>query len=190
LTYEARDMIRSGKLLIRKGAIDHFTPEGVILKTDDSTIGCDLVVYGTGFVKSYDVFHEAARTKLALEKDGLCTLRPRLPMSVTGAVAHTCGPNMNMNMNMNMICTCNKDTPNGTRVTDLYRSMLPVRLPGVAFIGSEVSTFNNILTQGLQAAWLSRVLSGALELPPTHEMQRAIETEMHWKRTWSATPCL
>mmetsp|Transcript_20643 Transcript_20643/g.50784 ORF Transcript_20643/g.50784 Transcript_20643/m.50784 type:complete len:114 (+) Transcript_20643:1170-1511(+) len=70
-------MIRSGKLLIRKGAIDHFTPEGVILKTDDSTIGCDLVVYGTGFVKSYDVFHEAARTKLALEKDGLCTLRPR-----------------------------------------------------------------------------------------------------------------
>jgi len=138
LTYEARDMIRSGKLLIRKGAIDHFTPEGVILKTDDSTIGCDLVVYGTGFVKSYDVFHEAARTKLALEKDGLY----------------------------------------------LYRSMLPVRLPGVAFIGSEVSTFNNILTQGLQAAWLSRVLSGALELPPTHEMQRAIETEMHWKRTW------
>merc|ERR1711948_144433 len=33
----------------------------------------------------------------------------------------------------------------------LYRNMFPPQVPDLCFIGSEVSTFNNILTQGLQA---------------------------------------
>ena len=32
----------------------------------------------------------------------------------------------------------------------LYRNCLPYAVPHLAFIGSEVSTYNNILTQGLQ----------------------------------------
>jgi len=32
----------------------------------------------------------------------------------------------------------------------LYRNCLPPAVPGLAFVGSEVSTFNNVLTSGLQ----------------------------------------
>ena len=41
-----------------------------------------------------------------------------------------------------------------------------------------------MLTHGLQAAWLSKLLTGAMALPPPREMQKAVEAEMHWKRTW------
>ena len=34
----------------------------------------------------------------------------------------------------------------------LYRNVIPTGLPNLAFVGGEVSTFNNILTHGLQAA--------------------------------------
>merc|ERR1711998_458171 len=57
----------------------------------------------------------------------------------------------------------------------LYRSLLPVSLPGIAFLGSEVSTFNNVLTHGLQALWLSKLFTGAMALPPPREMQKAVE---------------
>ena len=43
---------------------------------------------------------------------------------------------------------------------------------------------NNVLTHALQAAWLSKLLTGAVALPPPREMQTAVEAEMHWKRTW------
>merc|ERR1719164_309005 len=66
----------------------------------------------------------------------------------------------------------------------LYRSLLPVSVPGIAFLGSEVSTFNNVLTHGLQAAWLSKLLTGAMALPPPRQMQAAVEAEQNWKRTW------
>ena len=48
----------------------------------------------------------------------------------------------------------------------LYRNVLPPKVPGLAFVGSEVSTFNNVLTSGLQAEWLARVLHGDVVLPP------------------------
>merc|ERR1712167_179642 len=61
----------------------------------------------------------------------------------------------------------------------LYRSVLPVSVPGIAFLGSEVSTFNNVLTHGLQAAWLSRVLTGEISLPSRGKLQAAIDAEMN-----------
>ena len=97
-----------------------------------------MVVYGTGFVKSYDYLEPSVRAALQLQRDGLY----------------------------------------------LFRSLLPVSVPGIAFLGSEVSTFNNVLTHGLQAAWLSKLLTGAMALPPPREMQKAVEAEMNWKRTW------
>merc|ERR1719506_3370932 len=138
LTYEARDMIRSGALTARKGAIARYTSDGVELATEGRSIAADLVVYGTGFVKSYDYLDADVQAQLQLQRDGLY----------------------------------------------LYRSLLPVSVPGIAFLGSEVSTFNNVLTHGLQAAWLSKLLTGAMALPPPRQMQMAVEAEMHWKRTW------
>merc|ERR1719271_382413 len=97
-----------------------------------------MVVYGTGFTKTYEYLEPSVRAALQLQPDGLY----------------------------------------------LYRSVLPVGVPDLAFLGAEVSTFNNILTHGLQAAWLSGMLCGEVKLPPAGEMQRSVDTEMHWKRTW------
>jgi len=138
LTYDARDMIRAGTLKVCKNAIKAYTPGGVALAHGGASIGCDMVVYGTGFVKSYSYLDADTQAKLQIQRDGLY----------------------------------------------LYRSMLPVEVPGLAFLGSEVSTFNNILTHGLQAAWLSKVLTGAITLPPPRRLQADVEAEMNWKRTW------
>jgi len=141
LTYEARDMINAGKLKICRGAIERYTPTGVALKHgkgDGASISCNMVVFGTGFTKTYDYLEPSVQAALQIQRDGLY----------------------------------------------LYRSVLPVGVPDLAFLGAEVSTFNNILTHGLQAAWLSSVLCGDVELPPAAEMQRSVDQEMHWKRTW------
>jgi len=138
LTYDARDMIRAGTLKVCKNSIKTYTPNGVDLTSDGASIGCDMVVYGTGFVKSYAYLDEATQAKLQTQRDGLY----------------------------------------------LYRSMLPVEVPGIAFLGSEVSTFNNILTHGLQAAWLAKILTGDIALPPRRKLQAVVEAEMNWKRTW------
>jgi hypothetical protein len=53
-----------------------------------------------------------------------------------------------------------------------------------AFIGDEVSTFNNILTQVLQSKWLAEILSGKIGFPSADEMEIAIEKEGAWKRSW------
>ena len=66
----------------------------------------------------------------------------------------------------------------------LYRNVIPTSLPNLAFVGGEVSTFNNVLTHGLQALWLRNVLAGKISLPPVGRMERAIEVERAWKRTW------
>merc|ERR1712066_366903 len=66
----------------------------------------------------------------------------------------------------------------------LYRNMFPTRVPDLCFIGSEVSTFNNILTQGLQALWLKQVLTGQVAFPSLEAMEKMIEKEQAWKRSW------
>merc|ERR1711988_957269 len=50
--------------------------------------------------------------------------------------------------------------------------------------GSEVSTFNNILTHGIQALWLQKVLTGHITMPAVHHMLKTIELEQAWKRSW------
>lgn len=66
----------------------------------------------------------------------------------------------------------------------LYRNILPPRLSDLAFVGSEVSTFNNILTHALQAMWLQRVLTGAVTLPSRAHMEQTVEKDQAWKRSW------
>jgi len=66
----------------------------------------------------------------------------------------------------------------------LYRNIIPPQVPRLAFVGSEVTTFNNILTHALQAKWLASVLSGKIAMPAVDEMERAIAKEQAWKRSW------
>merc|ERR1712187_139775 len=137
LSYEFRDMHCAGKVGAQKGAIARFTETGVVL-TDDSEVDVDMVVFGTGFTKSYAYLEPALRERLKRESDGLY----------------------------------------------LYRNMFPTQVPDLCFVGSEVSTFNNILTQGLQALWLRRVLTGEVALPSVEAMENTIEMEQAWKRSW------
>jgi len=136
LNYEFRDMLKAGKVNATKGALQRMTPTGAVLQ-DGTEVEADVLVFGTGFGKSYDVLESSLRERLDLERDGLY----------------------------------------------LHRNVLPPRLPGLAFVGAEVSTFNNILTHGLQAEWLARVMQGNVELSPD-EMSQAVEQEQAWKRSW------
>ena len=139
LTYEARDMIRSGALKVRKDSINRYKADGVELSKayHGASIAADLVVYGTGFIKNYDYLDAEVQMKLQLQRDGLY----------------------------------------------LYRSVLPVNVPGIAFLGSEVSTFNMCSRTACRRRG-SRLLTGAMALPKPHEMQKAVEAEMAWKRSW------
>merc|ERR1712060_248105 len=119
------------------GAIARFTETGVVL-ADGSKMEADMVVFGTGFMKSYAYLDSNLCRQLNREQDGLY----------------------------------------------LYRNMFPTRVPDLCFIGSEVSTFNNILTQGLQALWLKQVLTGQVAFPSLEAMEKTIEREQAWKRSW------
>jgi len=130
-------MHRAGKVGAQKGAIARFTETGVVL-TDGSEMDVDMVVFGTGFTKSYAYLDPALRERLNRQNDGLY----------------------------------------------LYRNMFPTQVSDLCFIGSEVSTFNNILTQGLQALWLKQVLTGKMTLPSLEAMEQTIAKEQAWKRSW------
>jgi len=137
LTYEYRDMLKNEKVRGLKGSIDHFVENGVTL-TDGTFIEADVVIYGTGFGKSYKLFDESTQKKLAVQRDGLY----------------------------------------------LYRNIIPPAVSDLAFIGCEVSTFNNILTHGLQAVWLRQMLTGKMQLPSASAMHQIVEKEQAWKRSW------
>lgn len=138
LTYEFRDRLKEGKIKQVVGSINYFKENSVVLM-DGTEIEADIVIYGTGFKKSYDLFDSSLiQPKLDIQKDGLY----------------------------------------------LYRNILPPYVPNLAFIGSEVSTFNNILTHGLQALWLRKVLTGDIHLPHPGHMSAAMEKETAWKRSW------
>ena len=131
LNYDFRDMLNSGRIQTICGAIDKFTETGVVL-VDGKELDADLVIYGTGFAKNYDIFDKIIQNKLNIQKDGLY----------------------------------------------LYRNVIPPQVPDVAFIGCEVSTFNNILAQGLQALWLQKMLSGQMRLPKPGSMEKVIQKEL------------
>lgn len=97
-----------------------------------------MVVFATGFKKSYEYFDEATTKALDRQKDGLY----------------------------------------------LYRQIVPPNVKNLAFIGSEMSTFNNILTQGLQTLWLEKLFKGEVELPTREQMLEKMEEEKAWKRSW------
>merc|ERR1711953_1569054 len=108
-------MLKADRVRGVLGSISHFVEDGIVL-TDGTQIPADVVIYGTGFGKSYDLFDEATQKKLGVQRDGLY----------------------------------------------LYRNIIPPAVADLAFVGCEVSTFNNVLTHGLQAVWLRRMLTGEM----------------------------
>jgi len=137
LNYNFRDMLNEGKVKAVKGSIERLHPKHVELQ-DGTKLPCDLLVFGTGFAKSYDLFDRLVQSKLKIEPDGIF----------------------------------------------MHRNIIPPSVPNLAFVGSEVSTFNNILTHALQAEWLARVLDNKIELPERPRMLARIEKMQAWKRSW------
>jgi len=137
LNYDFRDLLKQGKVKAIKGSIEFMHPKHVELQSGEK-LPCDLLVFGTGFAKSYNLFDRLVQEKLAIQSDGLY----------------------------------------------LFRNIIPPNVANLAFIGCEVSTFNNILTHALQAEWLARLLDGTNELPERRRMLRRIEQTQTWKRSW------
>lgn len=137
LNYNFRDMLKEGKVKAIKGSIEKLHPKHVELQ-DGTKLPCDLLVFGTGFAKSYDLFDRIVQSKLRIDADGIY----------------------------------------------MHRNVIPPNVPDLAFVGCEVSTFNNILTHALQAEWLARVLDNKVELPERTRMLTRIERMQAWKRSW------
>jgi len=137
LNYDFRNMLKDGKVSAIKGNIEKLHPQHVELQ-DGRKLPCDLLVFGTGFAKSYDLFDRMVQNKLNVQPDGLY----------------------------------------------LHRNIIPPNVANLAFVGCEVSTFNNILTHALQAEWLARILAGHVELPEVSRMHMRIEKWQAWKRGW------
>jgi len=68
----------------------------------------------------------------------------------------------------------------------LYRQIFPanVRDVNLAFCGSECATISNIMTYGIHAEYISRVLRGAVALPSEDAMRMECEVMKAWKRSW------
>lgn len=137
LNYDFRDMLKEGKVKAIKGSIKKLHPKQVELQ-DGTKLPCDLLVFGTGFAKSYNLFDRLVQSKLKIDADGMY----------------------------------------------MHRNVIPPSVPDLAFVGSEISTFNNILTHALQAEWLARVLDNKIELPERATMLHRIERMQAWKRSW------
>lgn len=65
----------------------------------------------------------------------------------------------------------------------LYRHMLHPDFPSIAFVGL-ASTFNNSLSDYLEARWLVAWLKGDITLPPRDELLGEIEKLKAWKRSF------
>lgn len=64
----------------------------------------------------------------------------------------------------------------------LYRQILHPEVPNLAFIGSNATTYINILTHNLQARWLTELMCGTHRLPGRDAMMAEIEAMKEWKR--------
>lgn len=129
------ELARDGHIKAVHGEIHHFEADGCVLQ-DGSRLGADLVLYCTGYQKSYDYLDGTMKSRLHLQKDGLY----------------------------------------------LYRSILPPHVRQLAYIGAEVSTFNQVLTCALQAEWLVGMLTGEMTCPTPEEMQDDIKKQQMWRR--------
>jgi len=65
-----------------------------------------------------------------------------------------------------------------------YRHILPTTITNFAAIGSELSTFCNIVSHFLQSEWLAACISGKAYIPSDQEMMLDIKKCQDWKRSF------
>jgi cation diffusion facilitator CzcD-associated flavoprotein CzcO len=63
LNYNFRDMLNDGKVRAIKSSVEKLHPKHVELQ-DGTKLPCDVLVFGTGFAKSYDLFDRLVQSKL------------------------------------------------------------------------------------------------------------------------------
>ena len=66
----------------------------------------------------------------------------------------------------------------------LYRSMVPVGLPRVAFNGYNSSLFSQLNCE-IGALWIADLLGGGLKLPPAENQNEAISTRLVWMEAFT-----
>lgn len=66
----------------------------------------------------------------------------------------------------------------------LYRSIVPVDVENLAFVGSETATISNIGTAAIQSEWLVKMLKGEMKLPSKAEMEAEVEVHKKFSREW------
>jgi cation diffusion facilitator CzcD-associated flavoprotein CzcO len=76
-----KSMVASGKVKPVTGRVEKLEADAAVL-TDGTRVLADVIVLGTGFTKSYDVFDASTRSKLGVQADGLYLYRNVLPPSV------------------------------------------------------------------------------------------------------------
>jgi dimethylaniline monooxygenase (N-oxide forming) len=63
---------------------------------------------------------------------------------------------------------------------ELYRNILPLAVPNLAFVGYNTSFFCN-LTSEMAALWLAEHLRGRIRLPPGERMRHELRDHMAWR---------
>eukprot|EP00884_Botryococcus_braunii_P014868 jgi/Botrbrau1/23382/Bobra.0051s0032.3 len=66
----------------------------------------------------------------------------------------------------------------------LYRHIIPTKVPGLAFVGGEMVTNDGILSLGIQAEWIARVIAGKIVLPTVEDQLGDVAAMKEWKRSW------
>ncbi|GIL66486.1 hypothetical protein Vafri_20021 [Volvox africanus] len=74
-------------------------------------------------------------------------------------------------------------SPGAEAGLQLYRSILSPWVPNLYFIGCEASSFNNMLTSGLQSLWMIHHLLGRLHLPGLQELIKDIQKQRNWRKS-------
>merc|ERR1719333_516150 len=82
LNYDFRNMLTEGRVKAKKGSIEKVHPKHVELQ-DGTKLPCDVLVFGTGFAKSYDLFDRLVQSKLRIESDGIFMHRNIIPPNVS-----------------------------------------------------------------------------------------------------------
>merc|ERR1712203_1081465 len=84
LSYEFRDMLQKGQVEAKIGSIKHFEEDGVVL-SDGRKLEADMVIYGTGFGKSYDIFDSSlVQPRLGVDRRRKASRAPWFPGRRTG----------------------------------------------------------------------------------------------------------
>ncbi len=158
------NLLRSGKITGIKGDVERFSSSGVILKDGQELGPFDVIVAATGYEADYGFLDAKSRAGLDVEVsgEGWCFCG-RVLFGVLYGVTYIVYMHVYGVQRMVGVYTINTIATTTIQLQDdglwLFRHVLPPAVPNLAFVGSEHHTFQNIVSSGVQAEWLARVLA-------------------------------